>query len=80
RKKAVIFGLGLYIFTSFHACISGSIEKLIAVRVIQGLSAAFNVPVTKPIALEIVPEEKKGMIIGSWGAFSGLAATICPVL
>ncbi|MGZ9793097.1 DHA2 family efflux MFS transporter permease subunit [Bacillus atrophaeus] len=80
RKKAFIFGLGLFIFTSFLACISGSIEMLITVRVIQGLSAAFIVPVTMPIALEIVPEEKKGMIIGIWGAFSGLAATLGPVL
>ncbi|MCY7977792.1 MFS transporter [Bacillus inaquosorum] len=80
RKKAFIFGLALFIFTSFLACISGSIEMLIAIRVIQGLSAAFIVPVTMPIALEIVPEEKKGMIIGIWGAFSGLAATLGPVL
>ncbi|MDR4399371.1 MFS transporter, partial [Bacillus atrophaeus] len=28
----------------------------------------------------IVPDEKKGMIIGIWGAFSGLAATLGPVL
>lgn len=53
---------------------------LIAIRVIQGLSAAFIVPVTMPIALAIVPQNKKGMIIGIWGAFSGLAATLGPVL
>ncbi|OCB97258.1 putative MFS-type transporter [Bacillus amyloliquefaciens] len=80
RKKAFIFGLALFILTSGIACFSTSIEMLIAIRVIQGLSAAFIVPVTMPIALAIVPQNKKGMIIGIWGAFSGLAATLGPVL
>lgn len=59
RKKSIYIWVRPFIFTSFLACISGSIEMLITVRVIQGLSAAFIVPVTMPIALEIVPDEKK---------------------
>ncbi|MED4525804.1 MULTISPECIES: MFS transporter [Bacillus amyloliquefaciens group] len=80
RKKAFMFGLALFILTSVIACLSTSIEMLITIRVIQGLSAAFIVPVTMPIALAIVPQNKKGLIIGIWGAFSGLAATLGPVL
>lgn len=75
-----MFGLALFILTSVIACLSTSIEMLVTIRVIQGLSAAFIVPVTMPIALAIVPQNKKGMIIGIWGAFSGLAATLGPVL
>ncbi|XYJ23769.1 hypothetical protein ACSE3M_04530 [Bacillus velezensis] len=54
-----MFGLALFILTSVIACLSTSIEMLITIRVIQGLSAAFIVPVTMPIALAIVPQNKK---------------------
>ncbi|MGG0150338.1 MFS transporter, partial [Bacillus velezensis] len=80
KRGAVPFGLALFILTSVIACLSTSIEMLVTIRVIQGLSDAFIVPVTMPIALAIVPQNKKGMIIGIWGAFSGLAATLGPVL
>lgn len=59
RRKAFIFGVLLFTITSLLAGISTSIEMLILFRVIQGLSAAFIVPVTMPIAIEIVPEEKR---------------------
>ncbi|KXZ20250.1 MFS transporter [Bacillus nakamurai] len=80
RKKAFIFGLSLFVAVSAAACFSSSIEMLIALRVIQGLAAAFIVPVTMPIALNLISEERKGMLIGIWGAFSGLAATAGPML
>lgn len=80
RKKIFIFGIILFTITSLLAGMSQSIETLILFRAIQGASAACIVPVTMPIALDIVPKEKKGLIIGIWGAFSGLAAALGPLL
>lgn len=80
RKKLFIFGVLLFTTTSFCIGVSNSLQLIILFRALQGLSAAFVVPVTVPLAMEIFPPEKRGTIMGIWGAFSGLAAAAGPSL
>lgn len=80
RKKLFIGGVFVFTATSFCIGISNSLNLIIFFRIIQGLSAAFVVPVTVPLAIEIFPPEKRGAIMGIWGAFSGLAAAAGPSL
>ncbi len=80
RKKLFIFGVFIFTTSSLLAGLSNSIEMLIFFRVLQGLSAAFVVPVTVPLAVDIFPPEKRGLIMGLWGAFAGLAAACGPAL
>jgi len=80
RKKLFIFGVFIFTTSSLLAGLSNSIEILIFFRVLQGLSAAFVVPVTVPLAVDIFPPEKRGLIMGLWGAFAGLAAACGPAL
>lgn len=80
RKKLFIAGVFLFSASSLLCGISNSLEMLIFFRVLQGLSAAFVVPVTVPLSCEIFPPEKRGTIMALWGAISGLAAASGPTL
>ena len=80
RKKLFIMGVIAFTASSLLSGLSTSSEMLIAFRVVQGLSAAFVVPVTVPLAVNIFPPEKNGMVAGLWGAFAGLAAASGPSL
>lgn len=80
RKKLFIMGVIAFTISSLLSGLSASPEMLIVFRVIQGLSAAFVVPVTVPLAVNIFPPEKHGMVVGLWGAFAGLAAASGPSL
>lgn len=80
RKKLFIAGIFLFSTFSLLCGISNSLEMLIFFRALQGLSAAFVVPVTVPLSCEIFPPEKRGTIMALWGAISGLAAASGPTL
>ncbi len=78
RKKLFIIGVFLFTISSLLCGISNSLEVLILLRTLQGLSAAFVVPVAMPLSAEIFPPEKRGTIMALWGAFAGLAAASGP--
>ncbi|WP_442603640.1 MFS transporter [Paenibacillus sp. KN14-4R] len=80
RKKIYLIGVTLFTITSFLCGISTSVEMMIAFRVLQGLSAALVVPVTMPMSMELVSKEKRGALMGFWGAFGGLAAASGPAV
>ncbi|MDP4092144.1 MAG: MFS transporter [Bacillota bacterium] len=80
RKKLFIIGISLFTVSSFMAGVSSTVGMLIFFRVAQGLAAAIVVPVTIPLAMELFPVEKHGMVMGIWGAISGLAAASGPAL
>ncbi|MBZ9637493.1 MFS transporter [Clostridium sp. FP1] len=80
RKKLFITGVFLFTISSLLSGISNSLEVLILLRAVQGLSAAFVVPVAMPLSAEIFPPEKRGTIMALWGAFAGLAAASGPTL
>lgn len=64
----------LFTLASLFAGLAPNAGMLIAMRVVQGLAGAIIVPVTVPMAINLFPKEMHGMIIGIWGAISGLAA------
>ncbi|BCN31889.1 MFS transporter [Anaeromicropila herbilytica] len=80
RKKLFLLGVIFFTLSSLLAGISNSLETLILFRALQGLSAAFVVPVAMPLSCEIFPPEKRGTIMAIWGAFAGLAAASGPSL
>ncbi|WP_234124489.1 MFS transporter [Clostridium hydrogenum] len=80
RKRIFIAGVFLFMLSSLLAGISNSLELLIFFRTLQGISAAFVVPVTMPLSAELFPPEKRGTIMALWGAFAGLAAASGPTL
>ncbi|WNS41317.1 MFS transporter [Paenibacillus sp. MMS20-IR301] len=80
RKKVFLAGVVLFTLSSLVAGFSSSLSMLIAMRVIQGLAGAVIVPVTIPLTTTTFPKEMHGLIIGIWGAVSGVAAALGPAL
>lgn len=80
RKKVFLIGVALFTLSSLLAGFSTSLGMLIALRVIQGLGGAVIVPVTIPLTTITFPKEMHGLIIGIWGAISGVAAASGPAL
>jgi EmrB/QacA subfamily drug resistance transporter len=80
RKKLFVIGLVFFTLTSFLCAISTSVHILIFFRVLQGLSAAFVVPVSMPLLLQLFPKERSGAVVGAWGAISAIAAASGPAL
>ena len=80
RKKVFMIGVVLFTVTSLLAGLAPSLEVLILLRVLQGLAGAIIVPVTIPLTTTTFPKEMHGLIIGIWGAVSGVAAASGPAL
>eukprot|EP00831_Metopus_contortus_P000786 TRINITY_DN10286_c0_g1_i2.p1 TRINITY_DN10286_c0_g1~~TRINITY_DN10286_c0_g1_i2.p1 ORF type:complete len:537 (-),score=29.29 TRINITY_DN10286_c0_g1_i2:23-1633(-) len=80
RKKLFMINVALFTIISCLIGFSSSLIGIIILRALQGIVAAFIIPVTIPLSLEIIPKEKFGMIIGIWGALAGLAAACGPAL
>ena len=75
-----MFALGTMVFTlaSVACAAAGSLEVLIAFRVVQALGAALLVPASLAIVVEAFPEGRRSHAVGLWGASAALAAGLGP--
>ncbi len=80
RKRVFLIGILFFTITSFIAALSPTVDILIFLRVLQGLSGALLVPVSMPLIIDLFPPSKSGMIIGIWGGVAGIAAASGPAL
>ncbi|PYI52637.1 MFS transporter [Paenibacillus flagellatus] len=80
RKKAFVAGLLLFTVSSLLCGLSDTVGLLIMFRVLQGIGAAFIVPLVVPLLLALFPPEKRAMLVGITGALAGLAAASGPAL
>ncbi|MCK0173138.1 MFS transporter [Mycolicibacterium sp. F2034L] len=76
-----LYLLGLVVFTaaSLWCGLSGSIEMLIAARVVQGVGAALLTPQTLSTITRIFPPERRGVALSLWGATAGVATLVGPL-
>lgn len=72
---------GLFSFTLFSALcgMSTGIEMLIAMRLLQGLSASLMTPQTMAAITRMFPAERRGPAMGVWGAVAGVAVLVGPL-
>ena len=77
-----IFSIGLLVFTAASAAcaIAGTADALIAARVVQGIGAAMVMPLSLTILVSAFPAERRGTIVGIWGALGGLAVASGPLV
>lgn len=71
RKPILVAGLVLFIAASLAASQAQSIDWLIAMRIITGLSGAMIMPATLSTITSTFPDESRGMAIGVWTGFAG---------
>ena len=77
-----MFGIGLATFTaaSVGCALAPSIGWLIAARVVQGLGAAFVLPLGLALVTVAYPAARRGRAMGIAGGITGLATVAGPVL
>jgi EmrB/QacA subfamily drug resistance transporter len=77
-----IFTLGLTIFTlaSAAAALAPNAGLLVAARAVQGAGGALVLPLSLTILSSAVPAARRGAALGFWGAMSGLAVAVGPVV
>src|SRR6476661_919769 len=80
RKRWFLIGLALFTITSAAAAASRSIEMLIAMRALQGLGAAFIMPLSLSLISDAFPPEERGKAVGIWSAISVSSIALGPIV
>lgn len=80
RKRWFMAGIVLFTATSIFAALSQNVEMLIIARALQGLGAAFILPLSLSIISNVFPPEERGKALGIWSAVSVSGLALGPVI
>ncbi|HEX8065086.1 MAG TPA: MFS transporter [Thermoleophilaceae bacterium] len=80
RKRFFLLGLGLFTVGSLLCGLAGSIDALIAFRVVQGLGAGVLAPLALALTTLIFPPQQRGLGIALLAVVANVAAAIGPPL
>ncbi|MEU4996479.1 DHA2 family efflux MFS transporter permease subunit [Streptomyces sp. NPDC021622] len=73
RRKIFVVGLLLFTGASAAAAVAPGINELVAARAVQGAGAALIMPLSLTLLTAAVPAEKRGAMLGIYGAINGLS-------
>jgi EmrB/QacA subfamily drug resistance transporter len=79
RKGALQFGLVLFLAACVAATFATSMTSLILCRAIMGVGAAFIMPSTLSILVNVFPPHERTKAIAIWAGVTGAAGAIGPV-
>ncbi|MFE3327410.1 MFS transporter [Streptomyces sp. NPDC059176] len=79
RKKALLFGLAVFGVGSVLAAFSGSATELIAYRAVMGFGAAFVMPATLAVLMNVFERDEQARAIGIWAGGVGVSIALGPL-
>lgn len=80
RRRTYVTGLLLFTVASAACALAPNAGALITARAVQGLGAALVTPLSLTILAAVFPAERRGTIVGIWGAIGGLAVAGGPLV
>lgn len=80
RKRFFLAGLGLFLLGSILCGMATSMEELIIYRAIQGIGGGAIMPIAFTIIFDTFPVEKRGKMMGLFGAVFGVSSVFGPIL
>jgi EmrB/QacA subfamily drug resistance transporter len=79
ERRVFTIGVAGFGAVSLVCALAPSIEVLIAGRALQGVFGALLTPSALAVIVSAFPPQERGMAIGSWTAWSGIATVIGPL-
>lgn len=80
RQRLLLLGVSIFAVASLLCTAAGSVEWLLAGRVLQGIGAAILLPNSLAILGSTFEGETRGRAVGIWAAVGAAAGAIGPVL
>ncbi|MGX9885024.1 MFS transporter [Streptomyces sp. NPDC002276] len=80
RRRVHVAGLVLFAVASLLCGLAGGPGPLVAARAVQGVGAAAMLATTLPLLGSVYQGRRRSVALGVWGAVSGGAAAVGPVL
>ncbi|RHW99106.1 MFS transporter, partial [Mycobacterium tuberculosis] len=73
RRRTFLSGVLVFTIASGLCAVAGSVEQLVAFRVLQGIGAAILVPASLALVVEGFDAARRAHAIGLWGAAAAIA-------
>jgi EmrB/QacA subfamily drug resistance transporter len=80
RRLWLVIGTAMFGVASLICALSGSLELLLAGRVLQGIGAALLLPNSLALLNGAYEGEARGRAIGTWAAAGAISAAIAPLI
>jgi len=80
RVRVYIIGMVIFVAASMFAGTANSVGMLVAARALQGVGGSLLVPGGLAIINATVASERRGQMLGAWGAFSPLIVLTGPLI
>ncbi|MFJ5221802.1 MFS transporter [Streptomyces sp. NPDC088400] len=80
RRRMFVVGLVVFTAASAACALADTSQQLIIARAVQGFGAAIVMPLTLTLLTVAVPPRRRALALGIWGALSGLAVALGPLI
>ena len=78
RKRMFVYGVVLFTIASVLCAVAGTVEQLVAFRVLQGVGSALLVPASLALVVEGFDPAHRAHGVGLWGAAAAIASGLGP--
>jgi len=80
RKRFFLLGIALFLLGSILCGTAQNMEQLITYRALQGIGGGALMPIVFTIIFDLFPQEKRGKMMGLFGAVFGLSSVFGPIM
>src|SRR5215469_3909006 len=79
RRRVFLAGFAVFTLASAACALAPNAAALIAARAVQGAGGGIATPLSLVLITEAFPLQRRGAVVGAWGAITGVAVGFGPV-